>query len=267
MRDRIAVSLAVLLLAVVAIAPPLNAEAYTLGEANCALSEGKASLSLAADGPVRYDVFRLEDPHRVVLDLFDVESVLAPALAGEDPSGWVVDVRHSLWKDEPGERIVRYVLTTADAATFDVTTDGGTLQLCVERTDEQGTPGPAPEAAESALPNETIDPVAEPVIPPANEILDQAPPMGKIDPSYEIAAVPLASSPTDPERGGAPMSLDVQGADIRTVLRSIAEFGHVNIVPDRDVSGPISVRLVEVPWRHALDLVCSSAGLEAVGQG
>ena len=60
------------------------------------------------------------------------------------------------------------------------------------------------------------------------------------------------------------MNLDVQGADIRTVLRSIAEFGKVNIVPDRDIEGPVSVRLVEVPWRQALEFVCESAALTAL---
>ena len=58
-----------------------------------------------------------------------------------------------------------------------------------------------------------------------------------------------------------PMNLDVQDADLRTVFRSIAEFGDANIVPDRDVIGPVSVRLRDVPWRQALDIVCESAGL------
>jgi type IV pilus assembly protein PilQ len=85
-----------------------------------------------------------------------------------------------------------------------------------------------------------------------------APTIGGADP-----AGPMASSPAG---GGDPMNLDVQGADIRTVLRSIAEFGKVNIVPDRDVEGATNVRLSEVPWREALDIVCESAGLEAVNR-
>jgi len=60
------------------------------------------------------------------------------------------------------------------------------------------------------------------------------------------------------------MNLDVQGADVRTVLRSIAEFGGTNIVADREVEGPMSLKLVQVPWRRALDIVCQSAGLVAI---
>jgi type IV pilus assembly protein PilQ len=60
------------------------------------------------------------------------------------------------------------------------------------------------------------------------------------------------------------MNLDVQGADIRTVLRSIAEYGEANIVADREVEGPVTVRLQQVPWRQALDIVCQAGGLVAV---
>jgi type IV pilus assembly protein PilQ len=60
------------------------------------------------------------------------------------------------------------------------------------------------------------------------------------------------------------MSLDMQGAEIRTVLRSISEYGGMNIVADREIEGPITIRLVQVPWRQALDIVCQSAGLVAL---
>lgn len=71
----------------------------------------------------------------------------------------------------------------------------------------------------------------------------------------------------DPPGGGLPISLDVQGADVKTVLRSIAQFGNVNIVPDVDVAGAVSIRIEEIPWRRALDVVCNSAGLVAVESG
>jgi type IV pilus assembly protein PilQ len=67
-----------------------------------------------------------------------------------------------------------------------------------------------------------------------------------------------------PAGGGAAMSLDVQGAEIRTVLRSIAEFGRVNIIPDNEVDGTVNIRLTDIPWRQALDIVCESTGLVAV---
>jgi len=69
--------------------------------------------------------------------------------------------------------------------------------------------------------------------------------------------------PTDGRR----MSLDVQGADIQTVLRSLAEFSGKNIVASKEVKGEVTLRLRNVPWRHALDIVLKSQALGMVETG
>ncbi len=100
---------------------------------------------------------------------------------------------------------------------------------------------------------------------------DASPMLGDADPRYagKPPSVPFAGSALA-QMGNASatstraMSLDVQAADLRTVFRSIAEFGGTNIVADREIEGPISIRLSNVPWRHALDIVCRAAGLVAV---
>jgi type IV pilus assembly protein PilQ len=66
---------------------------------------------------------------------------------------------------------------------------------------------------------------------------------------------------------GRRMSLDVQGADIQTVLRSLAEFSGKNIVASKEVKGDVTLRLRNVPWRHALDIVLKSQGLGMVETG
>jgi type IV pilus assembly protein PilQ len=66
-------------------------------------------------------------------------------------------------------------------------------------------------------------------------------------------------------RGGARVSLDIQGADIYTVLRSISEYAGVNIVMGYDVKQkvkePLSFHLESVPWGEALEMVLRSAHL------
>lgn len=57
-----------------------------------------------------------------------------------------------------------------------------------------------------------------------------------------------------------PMTIDVQGADIKTVLRSISEFSGVNIVSAPDVEGPVVIHLKNVPWKEALDTILRSQG-------
>ena len=66
-------------------------------------------------------------------------------------------------------------------------------------------------------------------------------------------------------RSGARVSLDIQGADIYTVLRSISEYSGVNIVMGYDVANsvknPVSFHLENVPWGEALEMVLRSAHL------
>ena len=63
------------------------------------------------------------------------------------------------------------------------------------------------------------------------------------------------------------MSLDVQGAEIETVLRSLSEFSGKNIVASKEVKGTVTLRLRNVPWRHALDIVLKAKGLGMVENG
>ncbi|MDH3197597.1 MAG: AMIN domain-containing protein, partial [Candidatus Krumholzibacteria bacterium] len=51
------------------------------------------------------------------------------------------------------------------------------------------------------------------------------------------------------------ISMDVQGADMKTVLRSVAEFSGANIIAGPDVEGPVTIHLMDVPWREALDII------------
>ncbi len=54
------------------------------------------------------------------------------------------------------------------------------------------------------------------------------------------------------------ITMDVQGADVKTVLRSISEFSGANIVAGPEVEGPVTVHLVDVPWKEALDVILKS---------
>lgn len=69
-----------------------------------------------------------------------------------------------------------------------------------------------------------------------------------------LIAVEALFGQTAPYRGsGGKISLNVEEADIRTVLRSISEFSGMNIVAGSKVKGPVTVLLHEVSWREALD--------------
>ncbi|MDY0110540.1 MAG: secretin N-terminal domain-containing protein [Candidatus Krumholzibacteria bacterium] len=54
---------------------------------------------------------------------------------------------------------------------------------------------------------------------------------------------------------GPRVSLDVQEAEIGTVLRSLASFSGTNIVASPRVTGKVTVKLEQVPWREALAVI------------
>jgi type IV pilus assembly protein PilQ len=60
---------------------------------------------------------------------------------------------------------------------------------------------------------------------------------------------------------GRRISLDFKDADIKNILRLIAEVSNLNIIAGDDVAGKVTMRLVDVPWDQALDLVLQSRGL------
>jgi type IV pilus assembly protein PilQ len=60
---------------------------------------------------------------------------------------------------------------------------------------------------------------------------------------------------------GRKVSLDFKDADIKNILRLIAEVSNLNIIAGDDVQGKITMRLVDVPWDQALDVVLQSRAL------
>ncbi|HSQ67782.1 MAG TPA: type IV pilus secretin PilQ [Polyangiaceae bacterium] len=66
---------------------------------------------------------------------------------------------------------------------------------------------------------------------------------------------------------GRRIDLDLKDADIHNILRFLADIGRVNIVTADDVSGNITIRMRNVPWDQALDVVLQAKSLGMVRQG
>jgi len=66
---------------------------------------------------------------------------------------------------------------------------------------------------------------------------------------------------------GPRVSLDVQDAEIGTVLRSLASFSGTNIVASPRVTGKVTVTLDEVPWREALAVILRAHSFDFVDDG
>jgi type IV pilus assembly protein PilQ len=67
--------------------------------------------------------------------------------------------------------------------------------------------------------------------------------------------------------GTGTFSLDVEGADLRTVLKAISEFSGRNIVMGSSVRATVKISIRNVAWQDALKAVLRSAGLDFVEDG
>ena len=77
-------------------------------------------------------------------------------------------------------------------------------------------------------------------------------------------SAPAPAAPEVPKDMGRPISLDVQDAEIGTVLRSLATFSGSNIVASPRVVGKVTVKLEEIPWQEALGVILRAHSFDYV---
>lgn len=70
-----------------------------------------------------------------------------------------------------------------------------------------------------------------------------------------------------PEYSGERLSLNFQNIEVRAVLQLIADFTGVNMVTSDAVKGNVTLRLKNVPWDQALDIILKSKGLDKRQKG
>lgn len=87
------------------------------------------------------------------------------------------------------------------------------------------------------------------------------------DHQFVVEVRPLAEQPNQLVEGVAPgmhgekLSLNFQNIEVRAVLQVIADFTNYNIITSDSVTGNVTLRLKDVPWDQALDIILQSKGL------
>lgn len=87
------------------------------------------------------------------------------------------------------------------------------------------------------------------------------------DNQYVISVKPLSQKEVEERKNefnyvGDRISLNFQDIEVRAVLQLIADFTELNLVASDTVSGRITLRLQNVPWDQALELVLKTKGLD-----
>jgi type IV pilus assembly protein PilQ len=228
---------------------------------------GQLAFTIKADGSLKYQDFFLGNPDRLVVDFVDVVS-RAPMRNMEVNEGPVRKVRLAQFS-AASPRVARLVLDLSARAPYRIVegTDGVKIVF-----GEGQAPHPA---ALAALRTET-DPVAEAAPPPAMEPAAQVLPAPAPAPLLPAPAPEPLLEPQDPvitptsiqstlpgEKvyTGHPISLDFKDGDLQDIFRLFADISGLNIVVNPGVSGKVTLKLNEVPWDQALDLILKANGL------
>ncbi len=90
--------------------------------------------------------------------------------------------------------------------------------------------------------------------------------------TYVLTVKPLTQAEIEAKKRefayvGDKLSLNFQDIEVRSVLQLIADFTDLNLVASDTVAGKITLRLQNVPWDQALDLILKTKGLDKRQEG
>jgi type IV pilus assembly protein PilQ len=91
------------------------------------------------------------------------------------------------------------------------------------------------------------------------------------DTQFVVEVKPVVADPSrESQRGrytGEKLSLNFQNVEVRAVLNVIADFTDLNIITSDTVTGNITLRLKDVPWDQALEIILQTRGLDSRRSG
>lgn len=228
------------------------------------VSNGVIKVTITGDGALKPEVQELSG-NRLVVDLPGTTNLMKPN---------VIQVNHALLKRiRIGQHLtpkkVRVVLDLKKKASYTIEKENSQVILALgEAPAAVQAPSPAPtetatgkeEAAGLiAKPSEPSPKPMEPqAVTPSEEKKETAPP-----------PVVVKKDETVPVKRyvGRKISLDFQDAEITNVLRLIADVSGFNVVVGEDVKGKVTVKLINVPWDQALEILLKMHGLGQVREG
>jgi type IV pilus assembly protein PilQ len=88
------------------------------------------------------------------------------------------------------------------------------------------------------------------------------------DTQFVVEVKPITD--TTPKKGqyvGEKLSLNFQNVEVRAVLNVIADFTDLNVITSDSVAGNITLRLKDVPWDQALEIILQTRGLDSRRNG
>jgi type IV pilus secretin PilQ/predicted competence protein len=220
---------------------------------------GKLAVTIRADGTLKYQDFFLGNPDRLVVDFAGVMS-RASVRALDVQQAPVKKIRLAQFSAS-SPKIARLVLDLSSRAPYHIVDGRDGVKIVFG---EGQAPKPAPLAALKAEPQpEASALVISPQAPAPPPLPAPLPAVVMPDPQQATAPASLADSAVGTEKTytGHPISLDFKDGDLQDIFRLFADISGMNVVVNPGVSGKVTLKLNEVPWDQALDLILKANGL------
>ncbi len=240
-----------------------NGSAKVVKSVKATGSKQGAKVVIIADGTMKPNSFMIEGK-RLVIDVPGAKSRVRPSVIPVRKGG-LDKVR--IGQHAAPDKKVRIVLDLTKTMEYTVTPEGNTLVVAMniaaapkaeERPQERAAAQPqeaAPAVTEMA---EKEEPVAvAPVPAAATQEKEQA--RAQARPKSLTAENSLVMGAK--KYGGRRISLDLQDADLVNVLRLFGELANLNMILSPDVKGKVTVRLVNIPWDQAMEIILRMNGL------
>jgi type IV pilus assembly protein PilQ len=190
------------------------------------------------------------------------------------PHQYVTDAKHAIKnvdfrRGEKGEG--RIIVTLSDSSSsVDMRQEGGKILVDFSNSDISNELLRRLDVLDFATPVKTIDTMARGngtrlVITPINDNYDHL--AYQTENVYTIEVKPLTKEQVETAKKkrfgytGERLSLTFQDIEVRAVLQLLADFTGLNMVVSDNVSGNISLRLKNVPWDQAMDIILKTKGL------
>lgn len=229
-------------------------------------SESANSLVMELSNPAKIELKKTAPSEYVVRIKQASSETLQPLMSSSQKNL----IRSARVTKEGSDLVIR--LFTSDTAELFPQQEGNVIRITARSL--AGQKGGVPESAEAAQfapapeapTGEGSSPTPEaPVAPTANGDQAQAGTAGeKLDVTLsEGQAVGAVGT----QYNGRLISLDLQDTDIDNALRIIAEVSNLNIIASEEVTGKVTLRLIDVPWDQALDVILKTNGLDKVKEG
>ncbi len=245
--------------------------AYRVTDISVIPSGDRTQVTIVCDGPISYEKFLLTDPMRVVIDLGDALHAL-PATDFAVSRGGVNAIRTSQYKSPP-DGIVRIIVDiNGELMNYSTSLQESNRLVLMLSTDPSGTPFTSWSASSQEV-QQVVTGGSVPAL--SNPTGDQSTGF-----TAGVTTVTQGIQVSEPNRlvddgfpvewtgrGGRRITIDVVDADIRTVMRSIADVSGMNIVIPEGFQGTVTARLRNIGWRDALGAILDAQDLMATMSG